>query len=169
MTLRHRKLSVRDFDPDRAEPNEAANAWKVVSLSEGDGPESCTFLKQLSAIEPQFRQAAIVGVLRLLEVAASGIQLANAYDKKRCHEIGHFLHDGSKHRLYRIRAGDTRLVFIYGPSREICLCAALVKKQDKFTNAEMIEFETAAKAHLEALRKAIPRTVNQEKSHGKHR
>lgn len=147
------KLGVQDFPCDRAPPNEAANAWKVVAYCDDNRKEACFLFAQIGEIEAQFRMSAINGMLRLIEVAATGSPLSSFYDKKKCHEIGEFVHSGTEHRLYRIRTGDTRIVFGYGPSREIFVCAAIVKKADEFTKKELRRFEATAVIYLDAFAK----------------
>lgn len=55
------------------------------------------------------------------------------------------------HKIFRIRAGDTRIVFLYGPGREICICKILAKKKDNFAHGELVEFERLAAMYLDGL------------------
>ena len=90
---------------------------------------------------------------KLVQVAASGKPITDFYDKKQCHEIHTFRHDGKDRTIWRIWKGDVvRVTFFYGDGQTVLLTHAFAKYEDKLSSAQKKMLENEVIAYLDALK-----------------
>lgn len=148
-----RRLKIKDFlkpEEDAATYPEMPNAYKVYCTSETEDPRDAVIIDWVKDLTKAERKVFQNSMSTLMKVANSGRPLQSHYDEKQCHEIHSFLHRGKMHHIWRIRAGDLRILFCYGTDRIILLISTFPKHTDRLTNAQKLNAETINKNYLDA-------------------
>lgn len=116
-------------------------------------PGACDLLCQIIRMAPKDQKAALAALHKLVQVAASGKPITEFYDKKQCHEIHTFHHDGKDRTIWRIWKGDVvRVTFFYGDGQTVLLTHAFAKYEDKLTKAQKKMLEGEVITYLDALK-----------------
>lgn len=136
------------------EPKLLENSWLVFAPCESDDYSNCILFAQIKALKSQEDQkSAVLGLKKLIQVAALGQPLTAHYDAKHCHELHEFKYKGKTRVIWRIRHGDIRLPFYYGHGKLIFLAGALSKRKDKLSKTEELTLEKEVKRYIDAEKK----------------
>lgn len=152
MFLRRLKLSefLKPGQDANAYP-ELPQAFKVCCISASKDPDDAEIIDWVGSIPKGERNAFKNGMGTLLKVANAGRPLETHYDQKKCHPVHRFHHQGVEHVIWRIRAGDMRLMFYYGQGRILLLVDSFPKYKDKLTKAQKLYAEDKVKSYLDAV------------------
>lgn len=135
------------------EPAPGAKPRMLFASCHTDDPDTCDLLSQVVSMIPKNRNAAMAALHKLVQVAASGKPITEFYNKKQCHEIHTFSHDGKDRTIWRIWKGDVvRVTFFYGDGQTVLLTHAFAKHEDKLSNAQKKMLEKEVIAYLDALK-----------------
>ncbi len=133
------------------EPLAQEHSWSLFAPLESGNDSGCILLKQIASLaDKRDKQAALLALKKLIQIAALGQPLTVHYDKKRCHELHTFKYAGKERVIWRIRHGDIRLPFYYGQGKLIFLAGALSKRKDRLSNAETLALEKEVKRYIDA-------------------
>lgn len=146
-----REVNFKFLGAPEPEPIASPNAWFLASRCTDDKSQTCDLLEQILQMPSRSDQkAALQSVHKLIKVAANGLPLQNFYDEKQCHEIHSFLYMGKERRVWRIRQGDVRLLFVYSANRLIYLPLVISKRKDKLSVSDKAQIEATVKPFMDA-------------------
>ncbi|MCP3722377.1 type II toxin-antitoxin system RelE/ParE family toxin [Paraburkholderia sp. CNPSo 3272] len=150
MAYHLRTLTRRSIGISKPDPAVGVGARKLVAWCTENDAEKCQLLGQIAELELLPRKAAVLAIDKLIQVAASGLPVAEFYDEKSCHKTHSFDYKGKTRDIWRVRKSDVRVTFFYGHDKLIVLTHAFAKYKDKLTRAQERELEDAVKAFIDA-------------------
>lgn len=146
-----RQVNFKLLGAPDPEPAASDNAWFLATRCADGNGQTCDLLDQILQMPSRIDQkAALQSVHKLIKVAATGLALQNFYDEKQCHEIYCFQYLGKERRVWRIRQGDVRLLFVYSANRLIYLPLVITKRKDKLSASDKALIEATVKPFLDA-------------------
>ena len=146
-----RQVNLQLLGAPEPEPTASPNSWYLASRCADAQSQTCDLLEQILQLPSRIDQkAALQSVHKLIKVAALGLPLQNFYDEKQCHEIHSFDYLGKERRIWRIRQGDVRLLFVYSANRLIYLPLVITKRKDKLSASDKAHIEATVKPFLDA-------------------
>lgn len=157
------RINFKAIGAQEKEPAPGVTPWELYARCEMDNADTCQLFRQIAALSPKDRKAAMSALHKFIHVAASGQPLTCFYDKKQCHEIHSFKYGGKERIVWRIWKGDVvRITFYYCEGRAIFLTNVFTKYEDKLTNAQKLMLEKEVRAYIDAEHKKEIHTFEKE-------
>ena len=151
--INYLRITNKALGAPAPEPAPGVKPRMLYARCNSDDPDSCDLLHQVVGMVLKDRKAAMSALHKLVQVAASGKPITDFYDKKQCHEIHTFRHDGKDRTIWRIWKGDVvRVTFFYGDGQTVLLTHAFAKYEDKLSGAQKKMLENEVIAYLDALK-----------------
>jgi mRNA-degrading endonuclease RelE of RelBE toxin-antitoxin system len=144
------RITHRLFGLSTVDSVQAPNAWLLYAWCLSDTRESCALLKQMQDMQHNDRHTSLLGLKKLIDVAATGKPLNEFYDSKKCHKTHEFEYKNRPRTIWRIRHGDVRISFYYGQGKVVLLTHIFPKRSDKLSEGQKKDLEATVKAYIDA-------------------
>lgn len=141
-------------------PEDWDGCWKIYTICTSRNSYSCTTRSDVRNLEStKDKRDARSSYHSFLSKAHTGLNFAELYDEKQCHEAHSFLFQTQVQncprqevKIHRIwGAGAIRMYFLYLPNKRVVLLKTWAKRKNKLSAGEESALEEIVKVVIECL------------------
>ncbi|BAK10836.1 hypothetical protein PAJ_0756 [Pantoea ananatis AJ13355] len=163
MTYYLREINFEAIGSPEREPAKSEKHKTIVARCLTENLDDCDILQQINDLELGDAKAALTALVKLIQVAASGLPFTNFYDEKQCHETHSFTYNHKIYKVWRLRQRDVRITFFHCEGKTVLLTHVFVKHKDKLTNKQKAMLEEQVKTYIDASTQGLVQIIESKK------